>query len=974
MKFSLKLFYSFLLMFSFSMVYSQSSGIKGVVIDDKTGQPLPGATVSIKGLNKSRVTDAEGNFIFSKIEPGMYELTITALTFQEKEITEVIVIKDEIYVLTISLEEKNNQLDEIVIKAPTKAKAESVKSLLTMQKNSATVSDGISAETIKRTPDKNTSDVLKRISGASIQDNRFVIIRGLNDRYNASLLNGSPLPSSESDRKAFSFDIFPSNMLDNIIITKTASPDLPGEFAGGVVQINTKSVSDKDFQSITVGSGYNTVTTFKEGKTYKGGSTDWLGFDDGTRDFPSAMPSTEVFNSLTPTERSEIAKTFEYDWSIKNEKFKPNTSFQYSIGRNYDIKDKVFGVLFSATHNLTNNFNEFVDSDFDESGTDEPSVLVQKYKGGNYSQQVLTSALANFSFKFNQNNSLTFKNILSLNSRDLVTVRQGKRDVTDLPLFDEDIRWFTSNRIYSGQLGGEHYLPKSKIKIGWSAFYSDIFRNIPNLRNNRYITTDPDSTDPIASTPTAIITANTGGSSYGGGMFFSENKENISGLKFDISKKFTIGEDLTNEIKTGGFVQTRNRDFFARQLQYNRLLDFGTFDDSLLTLPNETIFNVENMGVISPGVNGFTLFEVSKFNDAYQAGSQLNAGYLMLDNRYEKFRLIWGVRVEDFTQTLDTRLTETEYLNTKTNQVDFLPSANLIFSISPKKNLRLSYSKTLNRPEFRELAPFGFYDFTNRYFTQGNPDLVRATVQNYDIRYEFYPGKGQLFSVSYFLKKFKNPIEVVQQSLNRTLTYGNANSAKSSGVEIEFRTLLSSIFNSESMVLLDDLTLFSNLAIIKSRADVSNINNANPEKSRPMQGQSPYVFNAGLQYANKDNGWIVSTNINRVGNRIIFGSSEVQPSLWEKSRTFLDAQIAKVFYKNKMELKLNIQNILAQDQIFYQNIYQNKDYNLNSVQYFVNDLFTGDTNNEDGYDSKKDDAVLITKFGMTFSLSLTYNF
>jgi outer membrane receptor protein involved in Fe transport len=319
-------------------------------------------------------------------------------------------------------------------------------------------------------------------------------------------------------------------------------------------------------------------------------------------------------------------------------------------------------------------------------------------------------------------------------------------------------------------------------------------------------------------------------------------------------------------------------------------------------------------------------------------------------------------------------LTETEYLNTKTNQVDFLPSANLIFSISPKKNLRLSYSKTLNRPEFRELAPFGFYDFTNRYFTQGNSDLVRATVQNYDIRYEFYPGKGQLFSVSYFLKKFKNPIEIVQQSLNRTLTYGNANSAKSSGVEIEFRTLLSSIFNSESMVLLDDLTLFSNLAIIKSRADVSNINNANPEKSRPMQGQSPYVFNAGLQYANKDNGWIVSTNINRVGNRIIFGSSEVQPSLWEKSRTFLDAQIAKVFYKNKMELKLNIQNILAQDQIFYQNIYQNKDYNLNSVQYFVNDLFTGDTNNEDGYDSKKDDAVLITKFGMTFSLSLTYNF
>ena len=378
MKLNLRSFSILFILFSFTSIYSQTSGIKGAVIEDKTGMPLPGATVKIVELNKSRVTDANGSFIFSNIAPGTYIVKVTALTFQEKEITEVIVVADEIYNLTISLLEKNNQLDEVVIKAPTKAKVESVKSLLTMQKNSATVSDGISAETIKRTPDKNTSDVLKRISGASIQDNRFVIIRGLNDRYNASLLNGSPLPSSESDRKAFSFDIFPSNMLDNIIINKTASPDLPGEFAGGVVQINTKSVSDKDFQSISIGSGYNTVTTFKEGKTYKGSPTDWLGFDDGTRDLPSAIPSTEVFSSpsLTPTERSEIAKTFEYDWSIKNEAFKPNTSFQYSIGRNYDINDKVFGFLFSATHNLSNNINEFVDTEFDESGTGAPSVIV----------------------------------------------------------------------------------------------------------------------------------------------------------------------------------------------------------------------------------------------------------------------------------------------------------------------------------------------------------------------------------------------------------------------------------------------------------------------------------------------------------------------------------------------------------------------------------------------------------------------
>ena len=226
MKLNLRSLIFLISLLSFTTNYSQSSGFSGMVIEDKTGQPLPGATITILESNKSRVSDPNGTFSFSNVEPGTYKIKVSALSFIDKEISEVVIVKDEIYNLTISLNDKSNQLDEVVIKN-TKAKVESVKSLLTMQKNSANVSDGISAETIKRTPDKNTSDVLKRISGASIQDNRFVIVRGLNDRYNTALLNGAPLPSSESDRKAFSFDIFPSNMIDNLVITKTASPDLP---------------------------------------------------------------------------------------------------------------------------------------------------------------------------------------------------------------------------------------------------------------------------------------------------------------------------------------------------------------------------------------------------------------------------------------------------------------------------------------------------------------------------------------------------------------------------------------------------------------------------------------------------------------------------------------------------------------------------------------------------------------------------
>jgi outer membrane receptor protein involved in Fe transport len=393
----------------------------------------------------------------------------------------------------------------------------------------------------------------------------------------------------------------------------------------------------------------------------------------------------------------------------------------------------------------------------------------------------------------------------------------------------------------------------------------------------------------------------------------------------------------------------------------------------LVYLTDATIFSKENMGALTSGLNGFTLYEYTKKDDDYIAGSKLNAAYVMMDNRYKQFRLIWGVRVEDFVQTLQAD-TETEgFIDLNIKNTDYLPSANLIFSINKKQNLRLSYSKTLNRPEYRELAPFGFYDFTTQFFTQGNPNLKRATVQNYDFRYELYPSKGQLFTVSYFMKKFKDPIEVIQQSLNKTIGYVNANSAVNSGVELEFRVLLSSIFTYENTTFFDDLTLFSNIAIIKSAADVTGINGANPETSRTMQGQSPYVFNAGLQYVNKINGLMVSTNFNRAGNRIAFASSENRSAIWEKGRNFLDMQIAKSFFNNKFELKFNIQNILAEDLIFYQNNYRNTE-SYSPLETLANHVFTGDYHFKDGYNAADDDQIWNTKFGRSFSLSATYNF
>jgi hypothetical protein len=976
---------------------SQNSSVTGNVVDETTGQTIPGVTVILKNEKgtKASTTDIDGNYIFRDVVPGLYEVNCSYISYTSKTIPSVYVPTNDVVTLNIVMEEESvTKSKESSNDQPTKTvelndvevvfvvKKESVRSLLVQQKNSASVSDGISAESIRKTPDKNTSDVLKRISGASIQDNKFVIIRGLNDRYNTSYINGSPLPSSESDRKAFSFDIFPANMLDNIIIYKTATPDLPGEFAGGVIQINTKSTTEKDFQSLSIGGGYNTITTGKNQVYYKGGNTDWLGIDDGTRELPNNFPGYFEFRDLDYTQKANLAKSFKSDWRLFNKNFSPNTNFQYTIGKYFDIKGKGLSMIFSVSHNKSNNYNETERKRYEEAGVDAFPILESDLLDKNYSEQILTGGIANFTLKLNDKNNISFKNLYSINSEDRVIIRKGTPREAYQPYNTQlysTVRWFSSNKIYTGQLIGDHLLSSLRLKINWVGAYNIVNRSIPNLRRNIYTGYYPDpDNNPQDIIYEAQIANGNGGPDYGGGMFFSENSEKVYNGKVDFSfSKVKILPKFTPDLKLGVFNQIRQRDFFARQLQYNQLGGVGglTFNSALLTLDDNSIFNNENMGIISPGVGGFTLYDASKFFDKYEASSNLNAGYFMLDNKFGKLRAIIGVRVEDYTQKLNTQTNENEFLNLDTQKTNILPSSNLVYSLNDKQNLRLSYSKTINRPEFRELAPFGFYDFTTQFFTTGNPDLKIAEIENSDFRYEIFLGNSQLISFSTFYKKFKDPIELKAGVNNKEVKYQNAKAAENYGIELEFRTMLSTLVGAKESKILDDFTLFSNLSVIRSKIDVSNLAAASDyEKSRPMQGQSPYVFNAGLQYINKDNGWSASANINRAGNRIaVVGNVEAEPTLWEKSRTFLDFQITKSFFNNKLEAKLNIQNALAQDLIFYQNR-DLDDNRISGFDAFVNNIFTGDSQNKDGYNKKEDDLIWRTKYGTSLSFTLSYSF
>jgi len=933
---------------------SQTGKIAGKVIDAKSGETLPGATVLLQGTAQGAATDLDGNYTINAIQPGTYTVVCRFISYANKAIGGIIVKPGEVTHVNFSLDEPTGDTLTIVTVTATLDK-ENISTMLIMQKNNISVSDGVSAETIKKTPDRNTSDVLKRVSGASIQDNRFAIIRGLSDRYNAAFINGAPLPSSESDRKAFAFDIFPANILDNLIIIKTATPDLPGDFAGGIIQINTKSIPVQNQQFISLSGSWNTLTTNKDFLYNTPTKTSWLGLDDGSRDIPDDIPTTAQLKATTNNDlKSDYAKKMLFDWKHNKKKAAPTGNFQYSIARNEKLFKRDFGVLFALSYqsNPSINFQDRYEWDDYDTG----SVKTMSFRDEIYAQNVLSSGLLNVSYKFSDNHQISSKSLVSTNSTNQITKRSGSRNTNDPePNLDmSSVQMFTSNLFKTTQLAGDHFLPKAKIKAKWVAGYSQVNRNVPAMLQSVY-SYDYNTKSYVASV------SDQENPQEGGNMFWSYTAENIKSFRYDLSRPFNL-KNFKTEIRVGGYHQQRGRDFDVRSFKFGRYRKGSSikFDTDLLMLEHDEIFTLPYMGNMgdstSPYSGGFKLNEVTKVSDSYTALSNLHAGYLMFDNRiFEKHRVIWGARVESYQQKFN-------YIESGSNiekfedttVVDILPSVNYIFSVSHKINIRASYYRTVSRPEFRELAPFAFYNFVQLNIWSGDPNLKRALIDNYDLRFEWFPGASQILSVTGFYKKFLNPIEAVQRtgvSGDPELYFTNATRVTNIGGELEYRINLGFISKDTDYVF-DNLTLYSNLAIIKSRVDTTGIIGA---QIRPLQGQSPYIINGGVNYSLPKLGLSFSASYNVVGPRIFVVGNVQEPHVWEKERHVLDFQLAKTFLKKQnLEMKLNVRDLLANNQVFYQDINKNGKY-------------------DKGLDSK-DNIVRSIYFGPSYSVNLSFRF
>ncbi|MCY7362751.1 MAG: TonB-dependent receptor, partial [Ignavibacteria bacterium] len=719
-----------IIIFSSQNIYSQS--IKGKIIDEANSDPLAGAIIKIVETKQGAAADQDGVYTIDEIKPGSYTIEISYIGYTSQKINDVKVLSGKVTDLNIALKVDGVSTDEITVEASQTLANE--QSLLTEQKNSSKIQDGISEQQIKRAPDATAGDVLKRIIGVNIIDNKFVYIRGTSERYNNTTLNGVLIPSSEADRKSFSFDLFPSKLLENIIIAKSFSPELPGNFSGGLVQLNTKDLVDQ----LTV--NFETSGTFLTGTTSKGNFYDynagekktlfWLnGLDNGSRAIPSDFPSTKFSGPNT------FGKSLNNNWQQNENKAPLNSGFLITLGNNFSIFQNPLGVLFAYTYK-----NGFVNETIQRSEYNSDTTTLVSFSGRTSNYYVLSGGLLNLNYKVGDNNKFSFKNTTSISSDDNTRYYEGFSKVTadlDKKIYVTD---FIERRLYSGQLSGNHYLHNlSKLNFNWYLSYSESERNEPDTKSTFY-QREIGTEDPYFTPLSTIANANVGERFYS--TLFDINRN--LGLNFDMNF-LNFSNKQRSKIKFGALGVGTDRNFSARNFAP---VNAGSF--MIGFEPIDSIYRPENMDSTK-----LYYIETTDLSDQYTASENLYATYLMFDVPLNKLKIIAGLRYEYDEIKLDSYVRNTQTpVNVNQTNNDLLPSVNAIYALNSKTNLRASFSQTVSRPELREIAPFAYIDFVTQGLLSGNPNLEESLIQNYDLRYELFPDAGEIASLSLFYKHF----------------------------------------------------------------------------------------------------------------------------------------------------------------------------------------------------------------------------
>ncbi len=895
-------------------LWAQNGTIEGKITDSKSGNRLSGVSVSIPGI-KTISSTSNGTFALN-VPAGTYAITLSSVGYQSKVVEDIEVINNQISSLDILLDQLAKREEAVIIRST--ARKESTASLISYQKNATVLAQVVSAEAIRRSPDKNTGEVLKRVPGTSIQEGKYLVVRGLADRYNQAMMNGILLSSTEPDRKTFSFNIIPSSMIDNIIINKAFIPELPGEWAGGLVQVNTKDVPARKFLSVQVGTGFNTQTLGKDFYSYEGSKTDFLGFDNGARSLPVHFPNKSGFSALSTGEKAVLGASLKNIWTAtKNSALGPGLNQSLLINGGFNVKlgtKNKLAAIMAVNYNHSGKRTEY-ENRLIRYQDNVPDIYFD-YQNTKFNKEVLAGAMANITLQLGNDNKLSFKNLLNVNTSNYTTLRSGLDFEGRTAGVPDRIRAtelaFKANTLFNTQLSGDHHLRKYDLKLNWFGSFNILDQYIPDQRRVQYVQEDPN----VASSPYIIYIPVSNSSQKNGSRYYGFLNDYVYTAGANISKTFSANS-LSQTIKAGYFYQLKDRLFDSRPFTIYAPSGSSQFQ----YLPQDKVFAPQNFG--NGNDNKLYFNELSGNTYRYMANAILHAGYLQFDNQVtEKFRAVWGARVEDFDQVIGSKLKQDpRYVHSRVT--DLLPGVNLTYKINNKTNVRVAGSQTVVRPEFRELSKFQFYDFDLGATIAGNSSLVRTKVTNFDLRYEIYPRGGELFTIGAFYKYFKNPLEAyINPASGDGSTYNllNADEANSFGAELEFRKKLD--FNSY----LENFTVQGNFSYIYNRVK---------SLDRAMQGQSPYLLNSSVQYDLDKYGITTTLLFNQIGRRIALVGGSDQPPIWENPRPVIDFQIAKKVLKTKGELKLNISDLVNRNAIFYTDINDNKKYDRNIDAYAI---------------------------------------
>lgn len=862
----------------------------GVVKSRKDGETLLEALVTVIGRKDYATTDVDGRYRL-ELPPGAYQLRVQYELHRPARVKNVRVIAGRVARIDVVLDPDETAVEEVTA-VEAEVERASAATQLFLRKNAAQASDSIGAQDMAKTPDRNAADSVRRVVGTTVVDGRYVLVRGLGDRYTATWLNGSPLPSPEPDRQSVPLDMFPTLVLSDLTVTKTFTPDMPGDFAGGLLDIHTRDLPNKFLFQTTVGLGVNTQTTFGHRLSHPGGSLDWLGIDDGGRKLPSAVPQQRV-TRLTPDGQlnknlDDVGRAVNGPMETDRAFDLPNGTANAVIGDSFKLgKGRVLGTMAGFTY--SRRFQKRADEILRTYGLDaqNPGQLKQlnDYRAETGIDTVTWSALGTVSYAFDVDNKVALTGLYSRNAEKEGRIITGFNDEQANDIRDERIRFVNRNLVYT-QLRGDHRFRKlDRAELGWTLLWARAQLSDPNLRETVYV---DDGQGGMAYRE----------STQSGQHFYAAQAETTQSAGLNWTQPLTDAETAP-KVKFGSLVVRRGRSFNARRFRFLRV---PSADPALFRQRPNDLFVDENVG------KGLELEEWTSPTDTYAARYDVLAGYAMTDVPLtSKLRFVGGERVENAQQTIqsyDRFAPETSLAASKLNRTDLLPSANFIYKTTPDSNLRLSATRTVARPQLRELAPFIFSDFFGAREILGNPNLDRTTILNLDARWEIFPRVGEVLAVSVFHKRFYDPIEPVIIPTSRgVVSFQNAKGAVNTGVELEARKSLDFVVSS-----LKEFGILGNVTFVHSRVDLAE-GGIQTSTSRPLAGQSPYVVNLAFDWNHEDTKTRARILYNVAGERIAQVGQNGLPDVYEQPRHIVDLSVAQGLGEH-LDLKLAAQNLL----------------------------------------------------------------